>query len=154
MSTTRDNIFKDVRFWVAQRIPSRDHFISLIREGGGIIVPLEKHADMLIADDARKDAPPGSYSWKFIQDSAKNGIIQLKDRYEIGRNPKNPRPVASGGVTRSSRVEYTAADDAALVRWVLSHTHNRTGNVIYQEFEQQVGSLCSVPWKPCVLALY
>lgn len=100
---------------------------------------------MLIADDARKDVPPGSHSWKFIQDSAKNGIIQLKDRYEIGRSPRDPRPIASGGLTRSGRVGFSAEDDAVLVRYVLSHTHNRTGNIIYQEFEQQVGSLCNVP---------
>lgn len=140
-SSLRSKMFKDVKFWVARRIPMRDHHINLIKEGGGVIVLLEKHADMLIADDARKDSPPGSYSWKFIQDSVKNGVVQLKDRYAIGRNIKEPRPVASGGLTRSGRVEFTSADDADLIRYVLSHANNRTGNAIYQEYEIIVSCL-------------
>jgi hypothetical protein len=91
---------------------------------------------MLIADCARpKVAPAGSYSWKFIEESVKNGIVQLKDRYLIGRDPDLPRPAASGGLTKSTRTPFTTADDAAIAKWVLSHSVDRTGNKIFQEFE-------------------
>jgi hypothetical protein len=105
-----------------------------------VIVPLEKQADMRIADHARKDAPAGSYSWKFIDDSLKHGIAQIKDRYAIGPDPHQarPRPVASAGPTRSGRVDFTPEDDAVLVKWVLSHNQHRTGNIIYQELENEV----------------
>lgn len=101
-------------------------------------MPLEKNADMLIADHVRKDAPAGSYSWKFIEDSVKHGIAQLKDRYAIGPDPTKPRPVASAGPTRGGRTEFTAEDDAMLVKWVLSHNQHRTGNIIYQQLEKEV----------------
>lgn len=94
---------------------------------------------MLIADHARKDAPAGSYSWKFIEDSVKYGIIQLKDRYRIGRDPELPRPVGAGGGTKSTRTPFTSAEDAALAKWVLEQPGNSTGNRIFQEYERIVG---------------
>lgn len=128
---------------------------SIAQESGGTVVPLEKNADILIADHARKDAPPGSYSWKLIEDSVKHGVAQLKDRYAIGPDPVKPRPVASGGPSRSGRTEFTAEDDASLVRWVLSYNKHRTGNIIYQQLEQEVSrrllarsqtqALCELP---------
>ncbi|KAI9151792.1 Telomeric repeat-binding factor 2-interacting protein [Paramyrothecium foliicola] len=130
------NIFRNMSFWVAQRVPLRKHFVDLIEHNGGKVVPLEKNAEMLIADCGRpKNAPVGSYSWKFIEDSVKNGIAQLHDRYRIGPDPDLPRPAASGGVTKTTRTAFTSADDAAIVQWVLSHPVDRTGNKIFQEFE-------------------
>ena len=102
------------------------------------MVPLEKNADYLIADHMRKDAPPGSYSFKFIEDSVKNGILQIEDRYRIGRDPDAPRPAASSAPTKRTRAPFTTADDAALARWVLSHSGQRSGNAIYQDFELKV----------------
>ncbi|KAF4979316.1 hypothetical protein FZEAL_4457 [Fusarium zealandicum] len=130
------NIFKDVRFWLSHRVPMRNHFIDLIKQNGGIVVPLEKNADMLIADDKRKDVPPGSYSWKFIQDSVKNGVAQLKEHYHIGRDPDLPRPVGGNYASKSTRTAFTPADDANLTKWVLAHSGERTGNKIFQEYEK------------------
>ncbi|KAH7013436.1 TRF2-interacting telomeric protein/Rap1 C terminal domain-containing protein [Ilyonectria destructans] len=130
------NIFKDVKFWVATRVPTRKSILEMVTNNGGTVVPLEKNADILIADHARKDVPAGSYSWKFITESVENGIIQIKDRYRIGRDPDLPRP-AGGGVrgTKSTRTPFTIDDDAGLAKWVLAHTVDRTGNKIFQEFE-------------------
>ncbi|KAI1064801.1 hypothetical protein LB507_000821 [Fusarium sp. FIESC RH6] len=129
-------IFKDVKFWMATRIPQRSRWIDLIKQNGGVVVPLEKHADMLIADHARakKDAPLGSYSWQFIEDSVKNGIIQLKDRYLIGPPPNAPRPVGSGQPTKSTRTPFTREDDARIARWVLEHPTDQKGNEIWKEY--------------------
>lgn len=112
-----------------------------VKLNGGVVVPLEKDAYMCIADHARKDAPAGSYSWKFINDSLEHGIMQIKDKYRIGPDPDLPRPVGVGGKTKSGRTPFTSAEDAALARWVLSHKVDRTGNKIYQEFEQMVSLL-------------
>ncbi|KAH7161430.1 TRF2-interacting telomeric protein/Rap1 C terminal domain-containing protein [Dactylonectria macrodidyma] len=130
------NIFKDVKLWVAMRVPMRKAILDMITNNGGTVVPLEKHADILIADHVRKDAPSGSYSWKFVTESVENGIIQIKDRYLIGRDPTLPRPAgrASHG-KKSTRTPFTSAEDAALAKWVLAHNVNQLGNKIFQEFE-------------------
>ncbi|KAG5663300.1 hypothetical protein KAF25_001236 [Fusarium avenaceum] len=129
-------IFKDCKFWIAQRVPQRSRWIDLVRQNGGTVVPLEKQADMLIADYVRKDVPPGSYSWQFIEDSINNGIIQLKDRYLIGRHPDEPRPVGSGQLSRSTRTKFSAEDDANIAKWALEHPTEQKGNRIWQEYER------------------
>lgn len=100
------------------------------------MVPLEKQADMLIADHKRLDAPPGSYSWKFIEDSVRNGIIQIKDKYRIGPDPDLPRPVGAKHGAKNTRTPFTKDDDANLAKWVLSQrSRQQQGNAIYQEYE-------------------
>jgi hypothetical protein len=102
-------------------------------------VPLEKQADMLIADHMRKkDAPHGSYSWMFIQDSVKNGYRQLEDKYLIGSHPDEPKRVGSSHPTKSTRTPFTKEDDARLARWALQHPTEQRGNKIWQEYEQIV----------------
>lgn len=93
---------------------------------------------MLIADHLRKDVPRGAYSWKFIEDSVKEGIAQLKDRYAIGLDSTQARPVASGYPVRPGRTEYTREDDAILAKWVLTREEKRGGNNLYQGLEKIV----------------
>ncbi|KAF5645489.1 hypothetical protein F52700_2052 [Fusarium sp. NRRL 52700] len=130
-------IFKDLKFWLSHRVPSRKHWTELITQNGGQVVILEKHADMLIADHLiKRDAPPGSYSWKFIKDSVENGYIQIKDKYLIGRHPDEPRPVGSNHAKKSTRTNFTAEDDAKLTRWALNHPTQHKGNKIWYEYEK------------------
>ncbi|KAF4439027.1 hypothetical protein F53441_12671 [Fusarium austroafricanum] len=129
-------IFKDTKFWLAQRLPMRSYFIDLIKQNGGTVVPLERQADMLIADELRKDVPAGSYSYNFILDSVKNGYIQVPDRYLIGRHPDEPRPVGSHQPSKSTRTPFTTEDDARLARWALEHPTEQRGNRIWQEYER------------------
>ncbi|KAL6923339.1 hypothetical protein FSST1_000613 [Fusarium sambucinum] len=129
-------IFKDVKFWVAHRVPTRSVLLEQIKQNGGSVVSLEKQADMLIADHAiPKHAPHGSYSWKFIDDSVKNGFIQLKDRYLIGGHPEEPRRAGSHP-SKSTRTPFTKEDDARIARWALDHPTEQKGNRIWQEYEQ------------------
>ncbi|KAF4423192.1 hypothetical protein FACUT_10537 [Fusarium acutatum] len=130
-------IFKDLKFWLSRRVPSRKHWTELITQNGGKVVMLEKHADMLIADHLiKRDAPPGSYSWKFIKDSVENGYIQIKDKYLIGPHPDEPRPVGSNQAKKSTRTPFTAEDDAKLTRWALNHPTQHKGNQIWYEYEK------------------
>ncbi|KAJ4158650.1 uncharacterized protein LMH87_009166 [Akanthomyces muscarius] len=106
-----------------------------IKNNSGSVVPLEKDADYLVADHARKDAPSGSISWKFITESVENGVVQLPDRYKIAHAPATPRHVASGRPVKHSRATFTEEEDAVLASWVLAHDSNQTGNEIYKQLE-------------------
>ncbi|KAM3450248.1 hypothetical protein MY3296_006251 [Beauveria thailandica] len=128
-------IFNDLAFWVAQQVPMRSTILDHIKRNGGVVVALEKDADYLIADHARKNAPSGSISWKFITESVENGVVQIPDHYEIGHAPAGPRPAGSGRPTKFGRADFTPAEDAALASWVLAHDSSLTGNAIYKDFE-------------------
>ena len=101
------------------------------------MLPLEKHADFLIADHALpKIAPLGSISWKFIEDSVKNSELEDPDFHRIGRNPDVPRAVGSIESSKKTRTRFTHTDDALLTEWVL-HNDSRNaerGNLLYQQF--------------------
>lgn len=106
-------------------------------------MPLEKNADMLIADHIRKDVPSGSYSWKYITDSVENGFAQLEDRYLIGPDPSISRPAGTSAPTKTTRTPFTDADDAALAKWVLSQDADYTGgNKLYMALEKAVRKVC------------
>ncbi|PTB42881.1 hypothetical protein M441DRAFT_162711 [Trichoderma asperellum CBS 433.97] len=129
------NIFGGMKFWVSRWVPLRDWVIQNIQNNSGIVVPLEKDADMLIADHARKDAPLGSYSWKYITESVKAGIVQVEDKYLIGPPPGQPRPVLAGSRARKSRIPFTELDDAILAKHVLQQGIDTAGNRMYQDLE-------------------
>lgn len=101
---------------------------------------LEKHADVIIADHARKDAPHGSVSWKYVADSIKAGELCIIDKYRIG-HAAVPRPVGSTQHVKATRTPFTAEDDRRLIKWVLEQERRgerSSGNKIYQEFAEQV----------------
>lgn len=99
--------------------------------------PFDARADILIADHARKNSPPNSFSWRLITESDKAGRFVDKEPHRIGPPSTAPRSVASGAPTRSFRTPYTAADDALLVAWVSGY-EKKSGNKIYQELESVV----------------
>lgn len=101
---------------------------------------------MIIADHKRKDAPPGSYSWKLIDDSVKEGKLADPETYLIGRPLGTSRPVASSQPTKGTRTPFTKQDDDILVAWVMPYFRRgeRTaGNEIYQQLEQKVSPSAS-----------
>ncbi|KID77924.1 Homeodomain-like protein, partial [Metarhizium brunneum ARSEF 3297] len=155
-SATGGNIFKDMVFWVAQRVPMRNTILDHIKasprmriaNNGGKVVPLEKDAHILIADDARKDAHPDSYSWKYITDSVQYGAAQLTDRYRISGHTETPRVrVGVSGPVKRTRTRFSDADDAALANWVLAHTEGRTGNKIFKIFAETHSSHTWHSWR-------
>jgi hypothetical protein len=107
-------------------------------------VPLEKLADIMIADHARKDAVPGSYSWTWIEKSVKNGKLEDLEAHRAGPSAGTSRPVGSAQPTRNTRTPFTAADDRALALWVTNAERqglSTKGNDIYQQLERIVGLL-------------
>lgn len=124
---------------------TRGHFANRhYQSNGGTVVPLDKTADIMIADHARKDAPNGSYSWTFIEESVKSGQLADKHEHLISRPAagKAPGPNATAGQTRGTRTPFTAEDDAFLIKWVLTnrHKHKPSGNKMYQDLANEVGS--------------
>lgn len=106
-------------------------------------MPLEKQADMLIADYLRpKDAPLTSYSWKFIIDSVQNGYRQVPDRYSIHGDPEDQLGVVSSGPKKAFRTPFTPQDDAELVAYILQVVVRREGNEVHKEFEKTVSLPC------------
>lgn len=103
------------------------------------MVRLEKNADYLIADHARNDAPPGSYSWKFIEDTLQDGIMPPMEKY-LCANPQ-VRPVGSTVPSKGTRRAFTPQDDQILVAWVKKHAQmgsGISGNTIYQDLALKV----------------
>ncbi|TEY70091.1 hypothetical protein BOTCAL_0111g00090 [Botryotinia calthae] len=105
-------LFEGMKFFILQRVPSRSRWVELIQANGGEVEKLEKNAENIIADGARKDAPPGSITWKFIEDSAKAGKLVDLEEYRCGE-----RAAAQPAKTR--RTLFTTEDDRILTQWVL-----------------------------------
>ncbi|PSS03414.1 Rap1 Myb domain-domain-containing protein [Coniella lustricola] len=138
-------LFRGIRFWIAHRVPMRETFVRLVQNNGGEVVRLEKLAHMLIADHARRGVaapPPGSYSWKWIEDSVTAGALENKDQYLIGRSEDSPRKAGAAEQAKSSRTPFTENDDLILTKWVLNKGASSggmatNGNAIYQELERR-----------------
>ncbi|KAL2021689.1 hypothetical protein VTK56DRAFT_6781 [Thermocarpiscus australiensis] len=142
-------IFGGIKFWVAQRVPSRGSLLDAIKDNGGKTVLLEKYADVLIADHARKDAPAGSVSWKYITDSVDKGELVNIDDYRIA-HANVPRPVASTKPTKGTKVPFSKEDDDILVRWVHHRARageSTSGNKIYQELAEKYPNHTWQSWR-------
>ncbi|KAL2138549.1 hypothetical protein VTI28DRAFT_6603 [Corynascus sepedonium] len=128
-------LFNGIKFWVAQRVPTRSSIVGKIKDNGGKIVLLEKHADVLIADHARKDCPAGSVSWKYIEESVARGELLDIGDYRI-HAANIPRAVGSTRPTKGTRVPFTELDERILVTWVRRAGADALGNRIYQELAE------------------
>ncbi|KAI0113433.1 TRF2-interacting telomeric protein/Rap1 C terminal domain-containing protein [Daldinia grandis] len=139
---SQNGLFSGMRFWVGHRVPMRLHFVQMIQNNGGQVVPLEKNADYLIADHAKKNScPPGSYSYKWIEESCKAGVLQEFGNY-LCVAPKQSEPQPSGSVAslKTTRTKFTDEDDLILRRWVARNERKGepvSGNVIYQKLEDK-----------------
>lgn len=100
---------------------------------------MEKHADIIIADHARKDAPAGSVSWKWIEESIKRGELCNKDDYRINGQAPASRPVGSTQLPKATRNPFTQQEDREFAKWVIQQEHSgrkSNGNQIFQEYAE------------------
>ena len=103
---------------------------------------LEKQADIVIADHARKDSPAGSISWTFIDRSLRGGRLEDLKNHPAGPTTHMVREVGSTRPTKSGRTPFTSQDDRDLMLWVTKAERNGLsvrGNDIYKQFEEIVG---------------
>jgi hypothetical protein len=95
----------------------------------------------LIADHARKDAPPGSISWTYIDKSVKNGRLEDPEDHPAGPPTSSFRPVSSARPIKGTRKPFTVEDDRQLAAWVTRAERKglyTSGNEIYQQLEAKV----------------
>ena len=132
-------LFAGQKFWFSRTVPQRSWFIENVEANGGQVVQLEKQADILLVDHQRKNAAPGTHSYRYVELSIRNGRLENLDDHVIGATSRVHRPV--GSVTMASkggRNNYTEADDQLLWDWVkpLEDTGQPTaGNEIYKQLE-------------------
>ncbi|EAW06482.1 putative transcription factor Rap1 [Aspergillus clavatus NRRL 1] len=135
-----DSLFEGKRFWLSQNVPQRSRFKELIERNGGVIKLQEKDADVKIVDDTRKNLPSDTYSFKFVEDSIRNGRLADLEAYRAG--PSAPRPVGATHIpNRAHKVPYTISDDQMLFDWLQPLEKNPraavSGNVIYKEIAEK-----------------
>jgi hypothetical protein len=134
---TRAGLFAGMKFWLSRQVPQWKKFVDDATANGAEFVNAEKQADMLLVDHARKNQPPGTYSYRFIEMSLRNGRLESPEDHRVGDASAVDRPVGSV-VTgpKGSRTHYTNADDQFLWNMVKPYADNGgyvRGNVIFQE---------------------
>ncbi|KAF7861773.1 hypothetical protein EAF04_007656 [Stromatinia cepivora] len=129
-------LFEGMKFFILRRVPMRSRWIELIQSNGGEVTKFEKKAEIIIADGARKYAPPGSISWKFIEESAKAGKLADIEAHRCGAQSGTISERATAQPAKTTRTPYTAEDDRILTKWVLKAERmgrSTKGNQIYME---------------------
>ncbi|KAI4120043.1 MAG: hypothetical protein LQ338_007201 [Usnochroma carphineum] len=132
-------LFQGAKFWLSQKVPQRKRFIDEVKANGGEITPLEKEADIKIVDHARKEQLPGTYSYKYIEVSVRNGALEDLENHAVGGPIGTLRTLGSTiQPPKSGRTKFTPEDDRILVNWVtgIERTGGATsGNEIYKQLE-------------------
>lgn len=102
------------------------------------MVGLEKNADFLIHDHARRHVPPLFLSWRFIDECLKFGKLVSPEEHLI--NPGNgPQPGSSTQPIKSTRRPFTAAEDKELKDFVIASIRRGAadgGNDIYKKYAE------------------
>ncbi|ROW03648.1 hypothetical protein VPNG_07152 [Cytospora leucostoma] len=136
------DLFKGLKLWISHRVPQRSRWIDLVKGNGGEVVPLEKQADMLIADNIKRGGaapPPGSYTWQWIDYSVKNGFLQQREDYLITA-ASEPRAVGSSAPAKKTRTPFTNHDDLILTKFVVAQEragNSTKGTEIFKELERK-----------------
>ena len=137
---TVDGLFVGLKFWFSNTVPQRNRFVEDVKSNGGEVVILEKQADVCLYDHARKNPPPGVYSYRFVEHSIRNGQLEDLESHRIGNvDSRAARPVGSRVLaSRGSRKPFTEADDQMLWDWVkpVEGTRGIAGNLLYQQLEE------------------
>jgi hypothetical protein len=132
-------LFAGKKFWVAQRVPIRNRLLDDIKANGGEVVLFEKKADYMIADHFRRDCPPGSISYEFIEKSIKAGQLLDPERHLAGPPLGEAREAgALHRPTKGGRAAYTPEEDRILYKWVRDCEAAGlavSGNEIYKQLE-------------------
>lgn len=176
-----NGIFAGIQFWVSHNVPQRSRFVDDVKvqrsfvsgvlerradqtqSNGGRISQLEKQADVMIVDHARKYQVPGSYaltplllkygrtltriprySYTFIEASVRKGVLEDLEDHAVGPPKGAVRTTGSMQPAKATRTQYTSADDNILWDWVQTNPQKfggTDGNEIYKQLQKKVRSL-------------
>ncbi|KAH7346285.1 hypothetical protein BKA65DRAFT_274014 [Rhexocercosporidium sp. MPI-PUGE-AT-0058] len=134
------NLFEGKKIWLSHRVPLRSTYKEQVESNGGVVVLLEKNADIIIVDHARRDCPPGSISWKWIEQSIRNGRMEDIENHRAGPPHAQTREVGSAQPTKKTRTPFSADDDRILMQWVTRAERKGLpilGNAIYQQLAEK-----------------
>ncbi|KAE8351635.1 TRF2-interacting telomeric protein/Rap1 C terminal domain-containing protein [Aspergillus coremiiformis] len=138
--TSSSPLFQGQQFWLSQNIPQRSRFKDIIQQYGGIIRLYEKDADIKLVDHAKKNLPPDTYSYRYVEWSVRNGKLEDLEKHRAG--PSAARPVGATHIpTRRHRLPYTLEDDQYLWDQMVPYEEDPNasihGNKIYQKLAAQ-----------------
>lgn len=161
MNTGHGSLFKGIKLWISHRVPQRSRYVDLVKvrkrlaaesistrqtnhsqENGGKVVLEEKNADMLIADNVRRaglSPPDGSYCWKWIDTSVKNGFLEEKSDYLIRTEVRS----GTSQPAKSYRNAFSPTEDLILLKWVTANKNNgakMTNRELFDELARKVSS--------------
>ncbi|KAJ5955985.1 hypothetical protein N7501_010264 [Penicillium viridicatum] len=145
--TTTMNLFQGARFWLSLTVPQRQRFKESIKQYGGIVVLMEKDADVKLVDHTRKDLPNDTFSYQYVERSINKGRLEDLEAHRAG--PSAPRPMGASNIpTKSTRAFFTLKEDQILFDWV-EHFGQEPGapvqgNIIYQDLSELFPSH---PWQ-------
>ena len=133
-------LFSGLKFWFSHSVPTRIWLMQNAKANGAEIVPLEKQADVLLVDHARKNQAPGTYSYQYVEMSIRKGELEDLEHHRVGAVSASSRPVGSVvTASKGTRTAYTEADDQFLWNMVKPYMDRGglwKGNTIYQQIEQ------------------
>ncbi|OGM50551.1 hypothetical protein ABOM_000921 [Aspergillus bombycis] len=133
-------LFQGKQFWLSHNIPQRSRFKDLIQQHGGVIRLHEKDADVKLVDHARKNLPPDTYSYRYVERSVRNGKLEDLESHRAGPSPA--RAVGATNIpTRRHLIPYTLEDDRWLWDQMVPYEKDPNafigGNKIYEELAMQ-----------------
>ncbi|RVX75632.1 hypothetical protein B0A52_00985 [Exophiala mesophila] len=137
--STSSLLFSSQTLWFAHTVPQRSYLIHNAKLNGATVVDLDKQADIRLVDHARKGNPSGTYSYRYVERSIRNGKLESLEDHAIGMSTKTSRPVGSTIVpAKSSRRPFTNEDDQLLWDWIKPFQDRGgawKGNEIYRTLE-------------------
>ncbi|KAH7029507.1 uncharacterized protein B0I36DRAFT_133338 [Microdochium trichocladiopsis] len=135
----RGTLFSGMKFWVSLRIPDRNVILRNIMDNGGEVKALDKLAQFLIVDPT-KAPQPGSYSYEWITNSVREGIVLPKEEFACAGGTVAPagRP-GFAPARKAIRVPFTTEEDRFLTAWVIKHEtkYASGGNKMFEMLAMQ-----------------
>ncbi|KAL5350747.1 hypothetical protein ACLOAV_004316 [Pseudogymnoascus australis] len=135
------DLFQGQKFFIMLRVPARNELVKNVERNGGFVVPLEKNADVLIADHAKpKLAPANSVSWTYLEQSMKKGKLEDLETHRISSPRKTGLPGGPSQPKRLTRTPFTHEESKAISIWVAKAEIMGLpvkGNEIYQQFAER-----------------
>lgn len=146
------DLFKEVAFFIMQRVPFRSSYVEKVNRNGGRVVAKEKDADHIIGDPLKsKDAPLGAISYQYIDSAIDLGRLPATDEFMI-HSQQNTTELGTSSVSmtttkkrlhaadaRTTRTPFTREEDIALYKFVAGEPPGkRKGGAIYVQYAATV----------------
>ncbi|KAI1623664.1 hypothetical protein EDD37DRAFT_632140 [Exophiala viscosa] len=133
-------LFSGQTLWFSHAVPQRQWLMENARLNGATIVNRDVDANIKLVDHARKNQAPGTHSYKYVESSIRNGVLENLADHAVGVSTRVARPVGSTVTApRGGRVAYTEEDDQFLWNWMKPFEDNGgvyKGNEIYKQIEE------------------